>query len=158
MITTQDIYTALKTRLSTDFSDITNQIKDLKNPERPCIYVEYVESHDREVAEDTIETNSQFNIVYFSEEQTLLDLTNIEKRLRQSLKKPLSVEYAVSNNESVIKFLDFTEIECEVFEDDYILECSFAFNFLQNADVNNPYDEYENNEIMYELDINYKEE
>ena len=184
MITTQNIYKALKQRLSENFPDITNSVKDVKNPQRPCLYVEVVESHDREVANDTIETNCSFNIVYYSAQQTLLDLTEIEKRLRLSLKKPLKV-FTVFNepenideiesatveqmlgetinkfadsDEQTFRFLEIKDVETTLDEYDYILECSLGFEFLHGANIGNPYDEYDNYEIMDELDINYKKE
>lgn len=158
MITTQNIYRAIKQRLNSDFSDITNQIKDLKNPARPCFYVEFVESHDRIVANDTIQTTCSFNIVYYSDKKTLLDLTKVEKDLHKSLKKPLKVGYQAGVNETKYRFLDILDVECEPDEYEYILECAIGFDFMQDNETENPYDEYQNNELMEELDITYKEE
>ena len=101
----------------------------------------------------SFETVCSFNIVYYSQDRNLLDLTNIEKRLRKSLKKPLKVEYKTSENIDTVKFLDILDVECEPDEYDYILECSIGFEFLHNTDIENPYDDYENNEIMEEIDV-----
>lgn len=157
MITTQNIYTAIKRRLGMDFPNIANQIKDLKNPDKPCFYIEYVESHDRVVANGTTQTTCSFNIVYYSQAKTLLDLTAVEKALRKSLKKPLKVSYQTESGENSVKFLDILDAEFEPDEYEYVLECSIGFDFMQNTEVQNPYDEYENSEVMEELDINVKE-
>lgn len=184
MITTQNIYKAIKQRLSVDFPEITNQVKDIKNPQRPCFYVELEESHDREVANDTIQTTCTFNVVYYSSDRTLLDLTNIEKRLRLSFRKPLKVftvfyeplkikdvhniksitntekltinKFAFSDKKS-FRYLNVTDIETSYDEYEYIVECSLGFDFLHSANISNLYDEYENIEIMEELEINMKE-
>lgn len=157
MITTKDIYRAIKQRLSEDFPDKTAQNKDLKNPLRPCIYVEFVESNDRIVANDTVQTTCSFNIVYYSADKTFLDLTDMAKSLQKSLKKPLKVNYQY-DNEDKYKFLEITDAEITMDEYEYIMECSIGFDFLQDAKVVNPYDEYQNNEIMDELGINYEKE
>lgn len=184
MITTQNIYKAIKQRLSDDFSDITNSVKDIKNPDRPCFYVEYIESHDREVANNTIETTCSFDIVYFSDNRTLLDLTEIEKRLRMSLRKPLKVfkifneplniseiesdtvdellgvriNNFAAGDEQIFGFLDVKDIDISIDEDDYILECSIGFEFLHSANIGNPYEEYDNYELMNDLYIDNKKE
>ena len=87
MITTQNIYKAIKTRLSESIPDINCQIKDIKNVTPPCLYVEAGQGSLTEVADNTYQTNEVFNVVYFSESKTLLDLTNVEKRLLTALKK-----------------------------------------------------------------------
>lgn len=183
MITTQNIYKAIKQRLSDDFPDITNTVKDIKNPPKPCLYVEYVESHDREVANNTIETTCSFDIVYYSADNTLLDLTEIEKRLRFSLRKPLKVftvfyeSLLVSDAQGIkiknfeqlklnrfafgkelFRFLDIKDVETSIDEYEYILECSIGFEFLHDVNIGNPYDEYDNFELMNDLYIENKKE
>ena len=151
MITTQDIYRAIRFRLETGFADKNIQVKDDKNPQRPCFYIEYNDVHDRVDADGVINTISQFNIIYFSETRTLLELTEIEKELRKILQKPLKI---TDIDGSFKKWLEIQNIEITADEDDYILDCDIDFDFLQDSEVDNPYDEYQNDELMNDLTVN----
>lgn len=151
MITTSDIYRAIHTRLETAFEDENIQIKDFKNPVPPCFYIQYVTSKDADVTSDAKQTVTSFNIVYFSEEQSLSDLTEIETRLKAAFKKPL---YVTDENDVFMKWLEIDNKTSTPNETDYILTYTLDFDFLQDTENDNPYDEYENDETMNELTVN----
>jgi len=147
MITTQNIYKAIRTRLNTDFSTVTIQTKDFKNPQPPCFYIQYVASNETESANDLYNTVTSFAVVYFAN-KNLLDLLQKEGNLRHSFKKPLKVDFL--NGQAENRFLE-CNINTAINETDYILTVTLDFNFYQNGDIDNPYDEYRNNSNMEEL-------
>ena len=147
MITTQNIYKAIRTRLTADLPTITTQIKDVKNPAPPCLYIQYVSVNENEIASDTINTITSFAIVYFSDKKTLLDMLQVEQSLRKSFKKPLKVEF-LNGQSTESRFLDVTSINSAINETDYILTVTLDFNFYQATDVDNPYDDYINTDTM----------
>ncbi len=151
MITTSDIYRAIHTRLETAFENENIQIKDFKNPVPPCFYIQYISSKDSDVTSDTKQTTTSFNIVYFSDDDTLLDLVEIETRLKAAFKKPL---YVTDENNVFMQWLEIDNKTSTPNETDYILTYTLDFDFLQDAENDNPYDEYENNETMNELTVN----
>ena len=151
MITTQNIYKAIRVKLSSGISSVTVQIKDIKNPNPPCFYIQYVSSNENESANDLINTVTSFAIYYFSDKKTLLDLLEKEESLRKLFKKPLKVEFANGQN-TESRFLNIDNINTSLNETDYILTMTLDFNFYQNADVNNPYDDYNNTELMQILE------
>ncbi len=151
MITTQNIYKAIRTKLSSGLSSVTVQIKDTKNPNPPCLYIQYVSSNETESANDLINTVASFAIYYFSDKKTLLDLLEKEESLRKLFKKPLKVEF-LNGQQTESRFLNIDNINTSLNETDYILTVTLDFNFYQNADVNNPYDEYDNTNLMQILE------
>lgn len=150
MITTQNIYKAIKTRLTTLIPSINCQIKDIKNISAPCLYIEPVQSSLNLVADNTYKSIEIFNVVYFSKAETLLDLTVVEKQLIQAFIKPLKVIYGNSQQ----KFLT-PEISTDIDENEYVFSLVLNFDFLQESDDENPYDEYINELDMEELNVNY---
>lgn len=160
MINTDNIYKAIKTRLKQFFKPRDLQIKDIKNISPPCLYIQYVNSSDREVANDTYNTTCLFNVVYFADADTLINLLDVEKQLKKAFKKALPVTYENNLGETVRKFIK-PEINSDINEDDYILSISLNFDFIQDADVdltngvNDEFDtgEYDNPETMDILDL-----
>ncbi len=154
MITTSNINSALVKRLENLGILIT---KDIKNVQPPSLYIKYIASNSTEVANATSQLRYSFGIYYFSDKQTFLDLTTREKELKKALKKPLKVEYTNDNeDDKKIKILDISSIEFDFNEDDYVLNCIINFEFMLSDEVNNRYDdEYNNEEIMDELEISY---
>lgn len=151
MITTQNIYKAIRTRLTAALPNVTTQIKDIKNPSPPCLYIQAVATNENEVATDTINTITSFAVVYFSDKKTLLDLLEKEQALRTTFKKPLKVDY-LQGTDTASRFLNIEAIASDLNEDDYILTITLDFNFMQNADVDNPFDEYVNANTMEHLE------
>lgn len=151
MITTQNIYKAIRTKLSSGLSSVTVQIKDIKNPNPPCLYIQYVSSNETESANDLINTVASFAVYYFSDKKTLLDLLEKEESLRKLFKKPLKVQF-LNGQQTESRFLNIDNINTSLNETDYILTVTLDFNFYQNADVENPYDEYNNTNLMQILE------
>lgn len=145
MITTANIYVAIKQRLETVFNNV--QIKDIKNITAPCFYIQYVNSGDIEVANDTFQTSMSYNVIYFAENNELNELLTIEAILKSNFKKPLKV-----NNRFLTPTLDFDIDET----DEYTLTMSLEFNIYQDSEVINPYDDIVNNETMETLILNEK--
>jgi len=150
MISTQNIYKAIRTRLNTAFPSITVQTKDIKNPLPPCFYIQYVSSNEKEVANDTINTIASFAIYYFATSKTLLDLLQKEQGLKHAFKKPLKVDFANGQN-TESRFLN-CDCSIDIEETDYILTMTIDFNFYQDKEITNPYDEYDNTSIMDKLE------
>lgn len=151
MITTQNIYKAIKQRLTEFLPSINCQIKDVKNISAPCLYIEAFTSSINVVADNTIQSNEVFNVVYFSDKETLLDLTNVEKQLLQAFVKPVKLVVG-----SQTRFLHPT-ISTEIDETDYVFTLGLTFEFLQSPEVANPYDEYMNDDNMTILNVQKKE-
>lgn len=160
MITSDNIYKAIKTRLKQIFKATELQIKDIKDIVPPCLYIQYVNSSDKEVANETYNTTCLFNVVYFADSENLLNLLDVENRLKKALKKAMPVYYINNFGETVRKFIK-PEVNSDPDENEYILSVSLTFNFIQDADIdyingaNDEYDtgEYDNPETMDILDL-----
>ncbi len=160
MITSDNIYKAIKTRLKQIFKATELQIKDIKDIVPPCLYIQYVNSSDKEVANETYNTTCLFNVVYFADSEKLLNLLDVENRLKKALKKAMPVYYINNFGETVRKFIK-PEVNSDPDENEYILSVSLTFNFIQDADIdyingaNDEYDtgEYDNPETMDILDL-----
>lgn len=161
MITSSNIYNAIKTRLKQIFKAAELQIKDIKNITPPCLYIQYVNSSDKEVANETYNTTCLFNIVYFADAGTLLNLLDVENRLKKAFKKAIPVYYVNNFGETVRKFIK-PEVNSDPEENtEYILSVSLSFDFIQDADIdyingaNDEFDtgEYDNPETMDILDL-----
>ena len=160
MITSDNIYKAIKTRLKQIFKATELKIKDIKDIVPPCLYIQYVNSSDKEVANETYNTTCLFNVVYFADSEKLLNLLDVENRLKKALKKAMPVYYINNFGETVRKFIK-PEVNSDPDENEYILSVSLTFNFIQDADIdyingaNDEYDtgEYDNPETMDILDL-----
>lgn len=165
MITIADIYKALKLRLEDCFEDLNIQVKDVKNISLPCFNIEYISGNKQEIANETTQTKYSFNIVYFSEEKTLIDLTSIEEKLKTALKKPLKVFYNLINDnvKSCYKFLEAINTNIDFDENDYILTFAINFDFIEPIEIQennektdsnaNPYDDEALNNVEKINDI-----
>ncbi len=165
MITTADIYKALKLRLEDCFEDLNIQVKDVKNISLPCFNIEYISGNKQEIANETTQAKYSFNIVYFSEEKTLIDLTSIEEKLKTALKKPLKVFYNLINDnvKSCYKFLEAINTNIDFDENDYILTFAINFDFIEPIEIQennektdanaNPYDDEALNNVEKINDI-----
>ena len=160
MITSDNIYKAIKTRLKQIFKATELQIKDIKNIAPPCLYIQYVNSSDKEVANETYNTTCLFNVVYFADSEKLLNLLEVENRLKKAFKKVLPVYYVNNFGETVRKFIK-PEVNSDPDENEYISSVSLSFDFIQDADIdyingaNDEYNtgEYDNPETMDILDL-----
>ena len=148
MIETSDIYRSIRLLLEKAFPDIKVQIKDIKNPAPPCFYIKYVNDVNTQTASEYINDSIIFDVIYFSEKETLQDLLSIEKQLKKLFSKPLKIEI-----ESSVQYQEIESISINLNENDYILNCTLNIQLDQKMDEENRYDEYENDETMEELEI-----
>ena len=102
-----------------------------------------------------------FNLVYFADADTLINLLDIETKLKKAFRKALSVKYVNNLGKTVSKFIK-PEINSDPDESQkYILVVSLNFEFIQDADmeltngVNDEFDtgEFDNPELMEILEI-----
>ncbi len=156
-IETADLYRAIKRLIENNFENIPVQTKDKKNPNPPCFYIDYVSRVDTQTATEFENNSILFDVVYFSEEETLRDLIRKEKVLRNIFRKPLKVEITLTENNDEFTVCKWQEIDSLTFtfnEDDYILNCSLEIS------VNQSIEETDDSEYMDELElkINVKKE
>lgn len=120
-INTINIYNAINEKLTALFPTKTVQIKDIKNITRPCFYVRFITDSSRK--QGKIEHSEQsFEIIYFAEENKLLELLEVKEKLKDFLTNP----FAVENKE--VEPIDLT---ITINEDDYYLQASFDFEIEQ---------------------------
>ncbi len=151
-IETSDIYRAIRRTLERYFPEIKVQIKDIKNPAPPCFYIKFIGNTTIQTALEFENNTCSFDIIYFSNIETLQDLLSVEKTLKSIFKKPLKVELL----NGITQYQEIDSISINTNENDYILNCTISLSIDQlcNDDENeNRYDEYENDEMLEELDI-----
>ena len=155
MIKTSDIYRSFRKLLESNFENIPVQIKDIKNPKPPCIYIKYIGGTDSQTADQYTTSNISFDIIYFSGDETLKDLLSVENVFKKIFKKPVKIEVLGNGNIEQTVYNEIDSISTSLDEDDYILHCmlSLAVNQLIPEAETNKYDEYDNNELMEELEI-----
>ena len=98
--------------------------------------------------------------MYFADADKLLNLLEVENRLKKAFKKAIPVYYVNNFGETVRKFIK-PEVNSDPDENEYILSVSLSFDFIQDADIdyingaNDEYDtgEYDNPETMDILDL-----
>lgn len=151
-IETSDIYRSIKTLLEDNFTDVTVQIKDIKNPVPPCFYIMCISETVVQSAVDYETNNCSFDVIYFSEDETLLDLLTVEETLKTIFKKPLKIELT-EDEETIIQWQEIDSISISRDEDEYITHCMLDITLDQMAEDDNRYNEYENDEYMNELEI-----
>lgn len=160
-IETSDIYKALRLLLEKNFNNIDVQIKDKKNPKPPCFYVQYVDNTNTQTAAEYTNDSYVFAIIYFSQKETLQDLFFIEKNLKKILKNPLGIELIADDKTKKIQYQEIDSISINLNEDDYILNCTINISLdqlntsdnLGITDFENRYNEFENDDLLEELEI-----
>lgn len=150
-IETADLYRSIKKRIEDNFENIPVQIKDKKNPHPPCFYIDFVSRIDSQTATEYENNSIIFDIVYFSEEQTLRDLTRKEKVLRRIFKKALEIELT-ENNVNTVQYQEIDSISFNFNEDDYILNCTLNISLDQYSDDFGT-DDSDNDYTMEELNL-----
>ena len=120
-INTINIYSALTEKLTALFPEKTVQIKDIKNITRPCFYVRFITESTKK--QSKIEHSEQsFEIIYFAEENKLLELLQVKETLNDFLSCPFAVEN---------KQIEPLDVTITTNEDDYYLQASFDFEIEQ---------------------------
>ena len=154
MIETSDIYRSLRQLVENSFEHKV-QIKDLKNPKPPCFYVKYIDCNSRQTGTEFFNDSYVFDVIYFSQKETLQDLIKIEKTLKKIFSKPLKIELTDENGNTTVQYQEIENISTNFNEDDYILNCTLDISLDQQnkEDTENRYGEYDNDELMEDLEI-----
>lgn len=160
MIETTDIYRTLKELLESNF-DIKVQIKDKKTPVPPCFYIEFVTEKQTQTATEFESNKCSFDLVYFSKDETLLDLLIVKKKLGKLLGKPLKI--TLLDDDKTVQYQEIDDVECNLNEEDYVLNAVITLDINQSTgstpsykgvDYDNRHDdEVESDELMEELEI-----
>lgn len=162
MIETTDIYRSIKRLLETSFPDILIQTKDIKTPAPPCFYIKYITGKTTQSASEIEIANCSFEIVYFAYEESLLELLEVETKLKEILKKPLHIELTDEiASEKQNQFQEINDLSITLNEQDYVLSCVISIEIEQTTgagcdtgtDFINRFDEYNNDEFMEDLEI-----
>lgn len=120
-INTINIYNSINNKLTALFPTKTVQIKDIKNITRPCFYVRFITESTKK--QSKIEHSEQsFEIIYFAEENKLLELLEVKEKLKDFLENP----FAVENKE-----VEPIDLSIQINEDDYYLQATFDFEIEQ---------------------------
>ena len=120
-INTINIYNSITEKLTALFPTKTVQIKDIKNIERPCFYVRFITESTKK--QSKIEHSEQsFEIIYFAEENKLLELLEVKEKLKDFLNSPFGVEN---------KEVEPIDLSIQINEDDYYLQATFDFEIEQ---------------------------
>ncbi|MCX4275818.1 MAG: hypothetical protein OSJ27_08590 [Candidatus Gastranaerophilales bacterium] len=162
MIETTDIYRSIRNLLEANFTNISVQIKDKKTPQPPCFYIKYVTGKTTQTATEFENTYYSFEIAYFAEKEELLELLEIEEKLKEILRKPLKI---VLTSEDELKeqnqYQEIDDVSITLNEQDYVLSCVISLSVNQTTrkrsdegtDFDNRFDEYDNEEFMEEIEI-----
>lgn len=127
MISTIEIYRAIRERLESEFPNILVQQKDIKNITRPSFYIQYVgKAFDRQ-AQEYWEDRISFNIIYFSQKEELLELLEIEETFTRSFKTP----FLIKDNTKVIELRE-DGLTTNINEEDYYLNMTVDFVLMQH--------------------------
>ena len=163
MLYLTDFYRAIKKVLESNFKNIPVQIKDKKNPRPPCFYIQVLTPSSTQSAAEYKEQIFTFVITYFSKDETLIDLLEIQSKLEEFFENPLSVGKFEQED---LFFVEVNELDFALNEDDYILECTLSYNIIQRL-AKDQHDRYEypdnykgipqdSKEYIKELKQNYK--
>ncbi|MCD8025084.1 MAG: hypothetical protein LUE64_06070 [Candidatus Gastranaerophilales bacterium] len=130
MISTIEIYKAIRERLESNFSDIDVQQKDIKNITRPSFYIQYVGKNFDKIALEYYEDRISFNIVYFSAREELLELLEIEETFIKAFNEPLTI----ADDDYIIQ-VGKDAIQANLNEEDYYLNLTIDFVLSQRMTI-----------------------
>ena len=126
MISTIEIYKAIRDHLENLFPNILIQQKDIKNITRPSFYIQYIGKNFEKQAQIYFEDRFSFNIVYFSEKEELLELLEIEEAITRSFNKP----FYIPDDKYIVK-VEKNAIQSNLNEEDYFLNITIDFVLMQ---------------------------
>lgn len=165
MISTIELYRAIRERLEKTFPNVLVQQKDIKNIQRPSFYIQYVGKNLDKQALEYWEDRISFNIVYFSQREELLELLEVEEKFIRAFKDALLIK----DDTKVIE-VKKDALNANLNEEDYFINLTIDFVLMQRmsddedgdemeeigVSIQNPEDSvlYENEEIMSDVEIN----
>lgn len=153
MISVIELYKAIRERLEEKFPNITVQQKDIKNIVHPSFYIQYVGKNLDKQAQIFHEDRISFNIVYFSEKESLLELLEIEEAFILAFNAPLIIQ----DNTKVIE-IEKDALQSNLNEEDYFLSITLDFVLMQTMSDEKSIEELDENEIMSEIELTIKKE
>lgn len=126
MISTIELYKAIRERLETTFPNILIQQKDIKNVVKPSFYIQYVGKNFDKRAVEFYEDKISFNIIYFSEDEKLLELLEVEESFTKAFKAPLKIP-----DDKYIVEVQKDAIQSNLNEEDYYINITIDFVLMQ---------------------------
>ena len=147
MISTIELYEAIRERLESAFPNITVQQKDIKNILRPSLYIQYVGKNLEKTAKEYFSDKISFNIIYFSKEEQILELLEIEEAITKAFSAPLIIR----DDKSIVE-VEKDALQSNLNEEDYFLNATMDFTLTQRMS------EDETGEEMEEIDFVLKQE
>lgn len=126
MFSTIELYSAIRGRLETAFPNILVQQKDIKNITRPSFYIQYVGKNFEKIAQDYSEDRISFNIIYFAQNESLLELLEVEETFTNAFNTPLTV----ADDTNIVE-VEKDSIQSNLNEDDYYINLTIDFALTQ---------------------------
>ena len=145
MISTIELYKAIRKHLESLFPNVKVQQKDIKNIERPSFYIQYVGKNVSTLAQNLYEDRISFNIIYFAKKDELLELLEIEETFIRSFNTPLSIP----DDKYIIK-VEKNSIQSNLNEEDYYLNFVVDFVLSQREIVTETGENIENISLIVE--------
>lgn len=147
MISTIELYKAIRERLEETFPNVLIQQKDIKNITRPSFYIQYVGKNLEKIAVEFYEDRISFNIIYFSKKEELLELLEIEETFIKAFNKPLIVP-----DDKYIIEVEKDALQSNLNEEDYFLNITIDFVLSQRMS------EDETGEDIEDIDLTVENE
>lgn len=126
MFSTIELYRAIRERLEETFPNILVQQKDIKNITRPSFYIQYVGKNFDKQAQEFFEDRISFNIIYFAENESLLELLEVEETFTMAFNAPL----LVADDTNIVR-VEKDALQSNLNEDDYYLNLTVDFVLTQ---------------------------
>lgn len=145
MISTIEIYRAIRERLEATFPNIIVQQKDIKNITRPSFYIQYIGKNFEQQAVEYYEDRISFNIIYFSEKEELLELLEIEETFTRAFNKPLFI----ADDKSIVE-VQKDALQSNLNEEDYFLNLTVDFVLSQRMSEDETGEDIENIDMTVE--------
>ena len=142
MISTIEIYKAIREQLESLFPNTIIQQKDIKNIIRPSFYIQYIGKNFTKQAQTIFEDRISFNIIYFAEKEELLELLEVEETITRAFNAPL----IVPDDKYIVK-VEKDSIQSNLNEEDYDIKLTVDFVLSQTMT------EEETGEDMEDVDL-----
>lgn len=126
MFSTIELYRAIRERLTESFPNVLIQQKDIKNITRPSFYIQYVGKNIDKQAQEYFEDRISFNIIYFAQNESLLELLEVEETFTMAFNTPLTV----ADDTNIVE-VEKESIQSNLNEEDYYLNLTIDFALMQ---------------------------
>lgn len=126
MISTIELYRAIREQLESLFPNTIIQQKDIKNIIRPSFYIQYIGKNFTKQAQTIFEDRIAFNIIYFAEKEESLELLEVEETITRAFNAPL----IVPDDKYIVK-VEKDSIQSNLNEEDYYINLTVDFVLSQ---------------------------